>query len=202
MQTFTRFLSIAGKFVLMILFFATTSAVDAQVTDFGVELSKQNEQVYIKWWARNQADVELYQVFRSENGKNWRLVASVDGTGDSEGKYEAMDENPSDGRNVYRFDIHYRNANQEIAGYEYIYLVEPTTFETITILPDFVYANLVNSVGGEVIITNMRGMPLFKGDMDQLPDVKLPRDMSGLFIVTRLDKSGKFIDQKKVMLVD
>ena len=126
-------------FILQVFFisaFAFTSLSLSAQLSIEMKIGVSGDDVIILWFAKNQADVELYELDRSPDGRNWELVHQESGTATPTGNYAFDDLDLANGEYAYRLRVTYANGEEEIIGHELVMVNVSPVFTNTSLFPD------------------------------------------------------------------
>ena len=120
---------------------------DARVVD--------NKYVQLEWSTASETNDSYFTIEKSVDGKNWQLVSTVDGAGNSSGKleYHAIDKTPFTGTSYYRLKQTDSNGNSKNLDTKMIYFKQNTS--GIIIYPNPAY-NQITVQADEQELTDIR----------------------------------------------
>jgi hypothetical protein len=134
------------KFILLVcglLFLALSSTVSAQLS-VQLKLEVIGDDVFIYWAAENQADVELYNLQRSTNGRLFEQVVDQNGNGANDATYTHTDADLANGYYAYRMEVIYRDGSSELLGYEIVNVNVQPVFGNSPFFPSSITDDRIN----------------------------------------------------------
>lgn len=86
--------------------FTLITSLPAELLTFDVEIL-ENERTFINWTTESERNVNVFEVQKSKDAKNWEKLTEVNAAGNSNETidYESVDENPYFGTNYYRLKV-------------------------------------------------------------------------------------------------
>jgi hypothetical protein len=170
---------------------------------FRASLMHDNK-VNLEWKAENETDNEYYNIQRSENGINYRVIGRMNtkshiSTGNT---YSFIDASPANGMNYYRLEEVDKDADSHLS------LVRVINFEkgglNIRVFPnpfdDKISIQSSSSPEGlSYRLINTQGRIVKKGSLPQETMINAPDLSNGMYLLTILDDRGNIVYKMKLV---
>jgi len=179
------------------------SGTPLPVTLISFEARKKEQQAYLVWSSVKEVNTEYFQVERSNDGKSWKSLGTVQAAGESSqtSHYSFEDANPSLGQNLYRLKMMDKDATFAYSGIRSLDFQQTNTeiypnptadrlFISTSKLAEIESVSLINNLGNVVLKTNS----LSKDGLD------LSKLTSGSYSV-QIKKADGSVEVQKVVIV-
>jgi hypothetical protein len=166
------------------------------------DLDKEGSAVNMVWATTAETNSDRFDVQRSSNGKEWRVIQSVRAKGESNSKveYSAVDTDPIEGDNLYRLHMidkdgtsaysQIRTAKFEgVATYMY---PNPVSEELIIKAADWSKIEKVEIVGSN-------GKAVYQSSGKPSPNVNVKKLSNGVYLVRLTNTNGSETTHKIVV---
>lgn len=163
-----------------------------------------NQQVELTWEVQHEVDLDYYEIWKSEDGKNWQELTQVAAQSHAETfkKYQYIDQAPFEATNYYKIRQVDRNGKKEESD---IILVQAFHRpQQIQVYPNPVVQHqfqLSRSFAAptQLKIVNLQGQVVYQQTLSAgQTQVTLPPKLSGMMILVVFNKKERF--QEKIFV--
>lgn len=168
------------------------SGLPIELIEFDANLTDNNV-VKLNWKTLTEKDNDRFEVYRSIDGTNWKLIHTETGAGTTNEvqSYTAEDRNPYNGVNYYQLQQIDFNGDSETFD---IVRVEVETMETDLVYPNPAtdYISISGGSSGEYSITDFTGRIYSSGTIQESGVLNISNLDSGVYLLISGDKVYQF----------
>ncbi|MCE6988372.1 T9SS type A sorting domain-containing protein [Dyadobacter sp. CY323] len=172
------------------------------VTLVSFEITKEAGTAKIKWVTTEETNSERFDVQRSKNGKTWSTFQTVAASGDSEAEltYEATDNDPCNGENLYRLHMIDKDGTSTFSGLRSLFFGSKSTLIYPNPVADYLIVGVDDPEKIAVIdIVNSDGINVYRSASKIEPRIDLRRLGNGHYIVKIKLMNGEETTQRIVV---
>jgi len=151
----------------------------------------------IKWETASEINSDYFDIQRSNDGKSWAKLGTVAASGDktTESRYSFIDQNPSNGENLYRLKMVDRDSTFAYSRIRALEFGDELIFFPNPVKDQLRVQGLKK---GRIRMTSVDGRTVFQSNYSTDVTIDLSKHPSGIYVVNVFEESGNVVTTKIV----
>lgn len=203
----TQVFNIGGDWVDDGLFNTTTSTVTVADVNLPVTLVsfsavKEGHTALLSWSTSEETNSDRFEVERSQNGKSWGKIGSVESGKESNivRNYSFNDQSPVSGQNLYRLKMVDQDGTFAYSGIRLVNMDGKQVSFYPNPAVDYIKLNgIATSSIKKVEILNLNGMTVYQAAAVSPEGIDVRKLIAGAYVLKIIDQNGALNTQKLVI---